>query len=77
MGNVPQHLVAPVILEVHVDVGHLFALNVQEALEDEAVLHWVDFCDAQAIEGNAGGSAATNAQQYVVFAGKVDDVPYH
>ena len=39
--HVPQHLVPPVILEVHVNVRHLLPLDVQETLKHQGVRQWV------------------------------------
>ena len=64
-------------MEVHVDVGHLLALQVQEALEDQAVLQRVDVGDAQAVEHHAGGGGAADPEQYLAVADEGDDVPDH
>ena len=77
LDDVVQHLVPPVVLEVQVDVGHLLALQVEEPLEDQAVLQRVHVGDAQAVEGHAGGGAAPHAKEYVPAAHEVDDVPHH
>ena len=74
--HVVQHLVAAVVLEVHVDVRHLLALQVQESLEDQAVLQRVDIGDAQAVEGYAGRRAAPDSVEDLAPAGEVDDVPH-
>ena len=49
-GDVVDHLVAAVFGEVDVDVGHLAAFEVQEALEDEAVLERIDVGDAECVK---------------------------
>ena len=74
--HVVQHLVPPVVLEVHVDVRHLLPLQVQEALEDQAVLQRIDIGDAQAVEGDAGRRAAPDAVEDPAPSGEVDDVPH-
>ena len=51
LGHVADHLVAPVVGEVHVHVGHRDSLRVQEALEEEAVADRVDVRDAEAVRG--------------------------
>ena len=53
-GRVADHLVAAVFGEVHVNVRHLLALYVKEALEDEPVLQRVDVRDVQAVERDGG-----------------------
>ena len=75
-GDVGQHLVPPVVLEVHVNIGHLLALQVQEALEDQAVLQGVDVGHAQAVEGEGCGGAAPHAEQDVALMHKGGDVPH-
>ena len=74
--HVVQHLVPPVVLEVHVDVRHLLPLQVQEALEDQAVLQWVDVSDAQAVEGHAGRRAAPDSVEDPAPSSEVYDVPH-
>ena len=48
-----DHLVAAVVGEVEVDVGHLAAFEVEEALEDEAVGDRVDVGDVERRRGRA------------------------
>ncbi len=59
LGGVADHLGATTVVEVHVDVGHLDARRVEEALEDEAVLDRVDLGDPGAVRDRrpAGGPA--------------------
>ena len=47
LGDVADHLAAPALVEVHVDVGHRDALGVEEPLEDQLVLDRVEVGDAQ------------------------------
>ena len=75
--DVVQHLVPPVVLEVHVDVGHFLAFHIKEALEDQAVLQGVNVGDAQAVEDDAGRRAAPHAKQDVALTHELDDVPHH
>ena len=48
LGGVADHLAAPALVEVHVDVGHRDALGVEEPLEDQLVLDRVEVGDARA-----------------------------
>ena len=65
--GVPQHLAAPAHVEVHVDVGHLLARRVQEALEHQPILDRVHADDAQAVRHDrAGRAAATRAAAHTV-----------
>ena len=49
LGRVLDHLAAVAGVEVHVDVGHLLAARVQEALEQQVVPDRVDVDDAEAV----------------------------
>ena len=74
--DVVQYLVAPVVLEVHVDVRHFLAFHVQEALEDETVLQRINVGDAKGVQHDAGGGTAPHAEHYVALAHEIDDVPH-
>jgi hypothetical protein len=58
VGRVADHLAAPTVVEVDVDVRHLDARRVEEALEDEPVPDRVDPRDVGAVgdDGAAGGA---------------------
>ena len=72
-----QDFVTPVVLEVEVDVGHLFALQVEETLKDQPVFQWVDVGYAQAVQGHTGGGATADSIQDTALSDEVDDVPDH
>ena len=56
-------LLAPLVLEIDVDVGRLVALVGQEALEQDLVLVGIDLGDAEAVaDGGVGGRSATLAK---------------
>ena len=58
-----DHLLAPLVLEIDVDVGRLFPLGRDEALEQEVDLGRVDIGDGEAIaDGGVGGGAAPLAE---------------
>ena len=59
--RVADHLLAPVVREVHVHVRHLPPLDVEEALEDEVVGERVDVGDAEAVENEAGRRRSAHA----------------
>src|SRR5207237_3316356 len=62
--------------EVHVDVGHLLAARVEEALEQEAVADGVDVDDAQAVgDAAAAGRTASGPDSDAPFARVADEVP--
>ena len=74
--HVVQHFLASVVLEVHIDVGHLFALDVEESLEDQAIKHRIYVGNAKAIEYEAGRGASTHGEEYVPVANEFGDVPH-
>jgi hypothetical protein len=47
--HVPDHVAAPTIVEVDIDVGHRDAFRVEEALEHESVPQGVELGDAQGV----------------------------
>src|SRR5262249_56642680 len=70
IGRVPDHLAPVARVEVHVDVGHLFAARVQHALEEEAVLDGIDVGDAEAVrDARSRGAAATGTDTDAARAG--------
>ena len=56
-----QHFLAPVVRQVEVHVGRLRALLIEEALEDQVGAKRVEVGDAEAVEHQAGGGAASHA----------------
>ena len=72
--DVLDHLLAPLVLEVDVDVGGLAPLARDEALEQEVDLRRVDGGDAQAVaDGGVGGRAPPLAED-VLLPGEAHDV---
>ena len=76
LGDVLDHALAALDREVAVDVGHGHAVDVQESLEDQAVLEGVEVGDAER-EGDqgAGGAAPAGPGGDAVLAGEVVEVP--
>ncbi len=67
--------VAPVLAEVHVEVGHGHPLGVEEALEQQVIAQRVQVGDAQAVgHQGAGARAAPGAHRHAVVLGPVDEV---
>ena len=61
--DVLHHLLAPLVLEIDVDVGRLVALGGDEALEEEIGALGIDLGDAEAVaDGGVGGRAAPLAE---------------
>ena len=73
--DVVYDLLAAVVLEVHVYIRHLLALQVQEALEDEAIGHGVDVGDSQTVQHEARRRAAAHCEEYILLAHKAGNVP--
>ena len=75
--HIVKDFLASVVLEVHVYVRHLLALEVEEALEDEGVRHGIYVGDAKAIEHEAGRGASSHGEENIPFANEFGDVPHH
>ena len=75
LADVVDHLVAPLLAEIHVKVRHGHPLDVEEPLEQEAVGQGVDVGDGQAVGGQAAGArAAARAHRDLLLLGPVDEV---
>ena len=75
--DVLDHLLAPFVLEIHVDIGRFFALLVDEALEQQIVPGGVHGGDAHHVaNGGVGGRAAPLAQdrRRGLVPGEADEV---
>ena len=76
LGRVADHLVAAALVEVHVDVGHLDALGVQEPLEQQAVAERVEVGDPQAVRHDrAGRRSPPRTDADALLAREPDEVP--
>ena len=74
--HVREHAIAPTVVEVDVDVGHLHALAVEEALEDEPVAERLDVGDVEHVaHQRPGGAAAPGPDANAVAACRPDQVP--
>ena len=74
LDRVADHLLALVVGEVQVEVGHGDAAGVEEALEDQVVLERVDAGDARAVGDERAGARAAHVPPDVAAAGKVAQV---
>ena len=72
--NVLDHLLAPLMLEIDVDVGWLAAVRGDETFEQEAALARVDVGDAQAVADRRVGRGAAALTQDVLAPRVTDDV---
>ena len=75
LDHVLDHFVAPVVGEVHVDIGHLDAFGIQEPLERQAVVDRIEIRDTQAIQDDAAGGRATRSARDGALACPGDKVP--
>ncbi len=78
LGGVAHHVGPVALVEVHVDVGHLLAARVQEALEQQVVADGVEIDDPQAV-GHAASGRRTSARTDpdARLTGEADQVPHH
>ena len=75
LGHVPDHVAAPALVEVDVDVRHRHALGVEEPLEHQAERDRVQVGDAHRVgDDRAGGRAAARADPDPVALGPHDEV---
>ena len=74
--DVLDHLLAPLMLEIDVDIGRLLAFFRDEAVEQQCVLGRVDIGDAKAIAHRRIGRAAASLAQdrRIDPAGVIDDI---
>ena len=76
LGDVVDHPLAAVDGEVDVDVRHLLAARIQEALEEQVVADRIDVGDLERVGGErAGGRAPARADADPVHLREVDEVP--
>ena len=74
LGDVADHLVAPVVGDVHVDVGRLLAVDVEEALEDEARGERVDERDVERVQDDARCGRTAHAEHDAGALAELRDV---
>ncbi len=75
LGGVADHLPPIPGVEVHVDVGHLLAVDVEEPFEEQVVVDGVDVDDAQAVRDTRPRRApSTRADADVARAGVAHEV---
>ena len=74
--NVVDDFAAAVHAEIDVDVGHGHALGIQEALEEQFVLQWVDVGDAERVgDQRTCGRPAARSHGNAMLFGVADEVP--
>ena len=75
LGDIADHLTAPALVEVDVEVGHRHALGVEEALEDQAVRDRVEVGDLHRVGAHrARTRAAARADADALGLGPRDEV---
>ena len=74
--DVLDDLAAAFLTEVRIEIGHGHALRVQESLENEGILHGIDFRDVHAVchDGSRAGTTA-GAHGDARLLGVADEVP--
>ena len=72
--DVLDHLLAPLMLEIDVDVGRLLALGADEALEQQVDAVGIDLGDAEAVADRGVGRRAAALAQDAAAAGEADGV---
>ena len=72
--DVLDHLLAPLVLEVDVDVGRLGPLGGDEALEQQAAAHRIDLGDAEAVADRGIGRRAAALAEDALRARIAHDV---
>ena len=78
VGDVADHLAAPTLVEVDVEVGHRDAVGVEEPLEQQSVDERVEVGDPQRVgHDRAGARAAAGPDPDAVVLGPVDEVGDH
>ncbi len=76
LGDVPDHLAAVALVEIHVYVGHLLSARVQETLEEQVIADRVEVDDAQAVGDATSCRRATTWTDADPHLPRVaDDVP--
>ena len=69
-----EHLAAPRVVEVHVDIGHRDSVGIQEPLEQQVVLYRVDVRDAKRVGNGRARSGATPRAHPHAHLSRVRDV---
>ncbi len=75
LAHISNHLVAPVLAEVDVEVGHRHALRIQEALEQKPEADGIEIGDGERVgDERAGAGAAAGADGDPLRLGPLDEV---
>ena len=76
LADVPDEVLAAVLADVDVEIGHLVAAGVHEPLEEEAVPERVDRREAQQVRHHAPDAAAAGRARNAPLLGVPDEVPH-
>src|SRR2546427_4149335 len=74
--NMLDHLFAPVVLDIEIDIRRLGALLGNKALEEQIHPHRIDSCDAQAVADYRIGRGAAPLTEDAALAAECDDLPH-
>ena len=67
---------SPLEAEVHVNIGHGYALGVQEPLKEQLIADRVELCDAKGIGDDASRrGSSSRADHDIIFPGVADVIP--
>ena len=77
LGRVADHLVATALVEVHVDVGHLDPVGIEEPLEQQPVAQRIEIRDPQRVRHDRSGRRSPpRAHADALLAREVDEIPH-
>ena len=77
LGDVSDNFVSTPLIEVHVDVRHLFALGIQEPLEDQPVLEGVQIRDPQRVADDRSRRRSSSwSDPDPMIPGVPDEIPH-
>ena len=71
-----EHLMAAVVAEVEVDIGHRHASRIQEAFKDERMLKRVHHCDAKRVRDDGACRRTARVVPNAMIAGEGTQVPH-
>src|SRR5439155_8694528 len=73
--DVLDHFLPSLLADVDVDIRHLVAAGIHEALEQQAILDWIDVTEAEQITHHRAEARASGPHGEYVLAGVVAEIP--
>ena len=78
LDDVVQHLLAPHVAKVRINIRHAHALRIQKAFEEQMVAQRLHIGNVQQIRHHtARGAAAPRSYRDTLFATEVDKIPHN